>query len=436
MIPLLKQSNRLFGKQVKNNSANKKFVRNSSVWSKVVKGPEDPILGVSVAFQKDPSPKKVNLGVGAYRDDNGKPFILSSVKQAEEKINATNPDHEYGPIGGTPAFNKVVQELVFGKSSEVVSSKRAVTVQALSGTGSLRVGADFIKRWINLPNSGDGRSIYVPDPTWGNHIPLFEDAGFTVKKYRYYDPKTCGLDFNAMVDDIHKAPKGSIFLFHACAHNPTGVDPNDSQWSQLSQVCKEKGHFSFFDLAYQGFASGNPEKDVNSVQTFIKDGHQVAIASSFAKNFGLYGERVGALTLLTDDSTQAENVESQLKILIRPMYSNPPVYGSRIVTTILNDPQLSQLWRTEVKGMADRIISMRSLLVKHLAQNGSKRNWKHITDQIGMFCYSGLTPQQVDRLASEFHIYLTRNGRISMAGVTSKNVEYLAASMAAVTKDA
>jgi len=406
----------------------------SGPWGKVTKGPEDPILGVSVAFQKDTSPKKVNLGVGAYRDDNGKPFILEAVKKAEEKINATKPDHEYGPIGGTPAFNKAVQELVFGKSSPIIAEKRAVTVQALSGTGSLRIGGDFMKKWINVPTESAG-AIYLPDPTWGNHIPLFENAGFETRKYRYYDPNTCGLNFSAMRDDIHKAPAGSIFLFHACAHNPTGVDPNAQQWKEISQVCKERGHFAFFDLAYQGFASGDPEKDVGAVHTFIEDGHQVAIASSFAKNFGLYGERVGALTLLTADANQADNVESQLKILIRPMYSNPPVYGSRIVTTVLNDPELNTLWRGEVKGMADRIITMRESLVKYLKQHGSKKEWKHVTDQIGMFCYSGLTPQQVDRLTNEFHIYLTRNGRISMAGVTSKNVEYLASSMHAVTKD-
>jgi len=408
-------------------------VRNltSGPWGKVTKGPEDPILGVTVAFQKDPSPKKVNLGVGAYRDDNGKPFILEAVKKAEEKINSTKPDHEYGPIGGTPAFNKAVQELIFGKGSPIVSEKRAVTVQALSGTGSLRVGADFLRKWVNV---ADSASIHLPDPTWGNHIPLYENAGFQIKKYRYYDPKTCGLDFAAMKEDIHKAPNGSIFLFHACAHNPTGVDPNAAQWKELSQLCKEKSHFCFFDLAYQGFASGDPEKDVQPVHTFIQDGHQVGIASSFAKNFGLYGERVGALTFLTQDATQADNLESQLKILIRPMYSNPPVYGARIVTTILNDAELNALWRTEVKGMADRIITMRESLVKYLKQHGSTKEWRHVTDQIGMFCYSGLTPQQVDRLAEEFHIYLTRNGRISMAGVTSKNVEYLASSMHAVSK--
>jgi len=408
-------------------------VRNQSVWSKVPKGPEDPILGVTVAFNKDPSPQKVNLGVGAYRDDNGKPFVLSSVKKAEKKIQEGNPDHEYGPINGIPQFNKVVQELQFGKDSSIIKDKRAVTVQALSGTGALRVGADFMHRFIDLP-AETKNTVYIPDPTWGNHIPLYEDAGFKLKKYRYYDAKTCGLDFAGLKEDVQKAPSHSLFLFHACAHNPTGVDPTAAQWKEISQLCKNKGHFVFFDLAYQGFASGNPEKDVGSVHQFINDGHNVGISSSFAKNFGLYGERIGALTFLTKDATESENVESQLKILIRPMYSNPPVYGARLVSTILSDPALAAEWRTEVKAMAERIISMREKLVGYLKEHGSKRDWSHITNQIGMFCYSGLTPEQVDRLASEFHIYLTRNGRISIAGVTSKNVEYLAKAMHAVTK--
>lgn len=417
-----------------NQTTNASFRRcNSTFWSKVTKGPEDPILGVTIAFNKDPSPSKVNLGVGAYRDDNGKPFILSSVKKAEKKINEGNPDHEYGPINGLATFNKVVQELQFGPGSSVIKDKRAVTIQALSGTGALRVGADFMHKFLDLPAESRG-AVYVPDPTWGNHIPLYEDAGFQVKKYKYYDPKTCGLDFEGLKNDVKNAPNKSLFLFHACAHNPTGVDPTLAQWKELSSLCKEKGHFIFFDLAYQGFASGDPEKDVAPVNHFINDGHNVGISQSFAKNFGLYGERIGALTFLTNNSTEAEAVESQLKILVRPMYSNPPIYGARIVTTILSDPQLSTEWRGEVKGMANRIISMREKLVSYLKQHGSKRDWSHITNQIGMFCFSGLTPQQVDRLASEFHIYLTRNGRISIAGVTSKNVEYLAKSMHEVTK--
>jgi len=250
--------------------------RSVAAWSKVEKGPEDPILGVTVAFNKDTHPKKINLGVGAYRDDNGKPFILGCVREAENRIKEKNMDHEYAAIGGVPALTKVSQELVLGSDSAVIQEKRAVTVQALSGTGALRVGADFMMRHINLP-AETKKSVYVPDPTWGNHIPIYKDAGFQVKTYKYYDPKTCGLDWNGFKTDVQNAPKNSLFLFHACAHNPTGVDPNFQQWQELSSICKDKDHFVFFDLAYQGFASGDAEKDAQPVRHFIKDGHNLVL---------------------------------------------------------------------------------------------------------------------------------------------------------------
>jgi len=407
--------------------------RSNSVWSKVQMGPEDPILGVTVAFNKDTDPKKINLGVGAYRDDNGKPYVLEVVREAEKRIFEANMDHEYAAIGGVAQFNKLCQELQLGNDSQVIKEKRAVTVQCLSGTGALRVGADFMERWIDLP--GDNRkTIYLPNPTWGNHIPIYGDAGFQVKTYKYYDEKTCGLDFQGLKTDLKNAPNQSLFLFHACAHNPTGVDPDMKQWQEMSSICKEKGHFTFFDLAYQGFASGSPEKDAGPVRLFIKDGHNVGIAQSFAKNFGLYGERIGSLTFLTKDQKEAEAVESQLKILIRPMYSNPPVHGARIVSTILGDPALNAKWRVEVDKMAKRIITMRQALVDSLKALGSKKDWSHITKQIGMFAYTGLKPEQVDRMMKEYHVYLTKNGRISIAGITSHNVKHLALAMHEVSK--
>jgi len=396
-------------------------------------GPEDPILGVTVAFNKDTDPKKINLGVGAYRDDNGKPFILESVREAEKRIFEKNMDHEYLPIAGNAQFNKLVQELQLGTDSQAIKDKRVVTVQCLSGTGALRVGGDFMERFINLP--GDNKkTIYVPDPTWGNHIPIYGDAGFGVKTYKYYDPATCGLNFTGLINDLKNAPNQSLFLFHACAHNPTGVDPDLKQWSEISNLCKEKGHFVFFDLAYQGFASGNPEQDAAPVRLFIKNGHNVGIAQSFAKNFGLYGERVGALSFVCKDNTEAEALESQLKILIRPMYSNPPLHGARIVSTILADQQLNTKWRGEVEKMAKRIISMRQALVDNLKALGSKKDWSHITKQIGMFAYTGLKPEQVEKMTKEHHVYLTKNGRISIAGITSQNVKHLATAMHEATK--
>eukprot|EP01132_Coremiostelium_polycephalum_P007543 gene7543-9274_t len=397
-------------------------------WSHIKKGPEDPILGVTVAFNKDTSPSKINLGVGAYRDEDGKPFILGCVKKADKKIYEANVDHEYAPIAGVASFNQLAASLALGSDCQHIKDKRFATIQTLSGTGALRVAAEFLNRF--LPNT----TCYVPNPTWGNHNVIFGDSGVPVKSYSYYDPKTCGLNFEGMYNDIKAAPKGSIILLHACAHNPTGVDPSTEQWKKLSQVCKEQEHFVLFDFAYQGFASGSPEKDAEPVRMFVKDGHNIGLCQSFAKNFGLYGERIGAFTLLTSTPEEAINIESQLKILVRPMYSNPPVYGARLVSTILNNQELTAEWRGEVKLMADRIIGMRESLVKYLKQYGSTKDWSHITNQIGMFCYSGLTPEQVDRLASEFHIYLTRNGRISMAGVNKHNVEYLAKSIHQVTK--
>jgi len=396
----------------------------------VKKGPEDPILGVTIAFNKDTDSNKMNLGVGAYRDDNGKPYILESVKEAAKRIIA-NPaeNHEYLPINGDPQFNSLAIKLALGESSQHVAEKRVVTCQAISGTGALRVAGEFLNRHYTR-----SKKIYVPTPTWANHHPLFVDSGLDVEQYRYYDKKANAIDWSGLVEDIKAAPNGSIVLLHACAHNPTGQDPNPEQWKELSSVVKKKEHFALFDLAYQGFASGDTEVDARSVRQFVADGHEIALCQSFAKNFGLYGQRVGAVSFLTSTSDEALAVESQLKILVRPMYSNPPKFGAKLVATVLGDPQLYKQWQGEVKGMADRIISMRKLLVEGLKSAGSRRDWKHITDQIGMFCFSGLSPEQVDLLASKHHIYMTRNGRISMAGVTSKNVQYLAQAMHDVTK--
>lgn len=413
---------------LKESATSSSVIARRCFWSHVQKGPEDPILGVTVAFQKDTNPNKINLGVGAYRDDNGKPFVLSSVRQAEKAIYEANMDHEYAPIGGTPAFTKVAAKLVFGPDSAPLSENRVVTVQSLSGTGALRISGAFLQRFYGQ------HAVYLPTPTWANHIPIYQDSGLQVKYYGYYDPATCGLNFKSMVEDISKAPAGSVILLHACAHNPTGVDPTLEQWAEISKVIKSKGHFPLFDCAYQGFASGDTDKDAAAIRLFVKDGHNVAVCQSFAKNFGLYGERVGAFNIIGKNADEASAIESQLKILIRPMYSNPPVQGARIVTHILNSPELNKLWLSEVKLMADRIISMRTKLRENLKNLGSKRDWSHITNQIGMFCFTGLTPEQVEKLGKEYAIYLTKNGRISIAGVTSKNVDYLAKGIHAVTQ--
>uniref|UniRef100_A0A646QDP0 Aspartate aminotransferase n=1 Tax=Hemiscolopendra marginata TaxID=943146 RepID=A0A646QDP0_9MYRI len=403
--------------------------RSSSWWSHVELGPPDPILGVTEAYKRDTNPKKINLGVGAYRDDAGKPYVLPSVKKAEEIMTSKNLDKEYAPIGGSADFCKASIQLALGENNEQLKNNLNVTVQGISGTGSLRIGGAFLEKFHNGP-----KDIYLPVPSWGNHTPIFKHAGLNVKQYRYYDPKTCGFDFQGALQDVAKIPEGSIILLHACAHNPTGVDPRPEQWKELSKVIKSRKLFPFFDMAYQGFASGDTAKDALAVRLFLDEGHNIALAQSFAKNMGLYGERAGAFTLVCSSKQEADAVMSQIKIIIRPMYSNPPIHGARIVHTILSDAQLREQWLKEVKGMADRIISMRQTLKDNLKKEGSQRNWEHITDQIGMFCFTGMTAPQVEKLIKEYSVYLTKDGRISVAGVSSKNVEYLAHAMHQVTK--
>ncbi|KAI6182415.1 Aspartate aminotransferase [Aphelenchoides bicaudatus] len=391
--------------------------RFGSAWFQNVEmGPPDAILGVTEAFKRDTNPKKVNLGVGAYRDDQGKPFVLPSVRKAEELIINAKLDKEYTTIAGIPD----------------------------NGTGALRIGAEFLSKWFS-----SSKQIYQPTPStnytfinqlqfvffaWGNHVPIFKFAGLEVKQYRYYDKKTCGFDESGCLQDIGSIPKKSIILLHACAHNPTGVDPNKEQWQKISEICKQRELYVFFDMAYQGFASGDTVKDAFAVRHFIEQGHNICLSQSFAKNMGLYGERVGAFTIVANDQDEAARVMSQLKILIRPIISNPPIHGARIANKILSDEGLKKQWLSDVKLMADRIIGMRTQLKSLLAKEGSTRNWNHITDQIGMFCFTGISPEQVEKLTKEYSIYLTKDGRISVAGVSSNNIEYLAHALHQVTK--
>jgi len=392
-------------------------------------GPPDAILGVSEAFKRDPSSTKMNLGVGAYRDDNGQPFVLPSVRKAEANIMAAMLNKEYAPIGGEGDFCKESAKLAFGADSQVVKDGLNVTIQGISGTGSLRVGTEFLSKWF--PGN---KTVYLPKPSWGNHTPIIKHAGMNVGAYRYYDSNTCGLDFAGAVEDIKNIPEGSIIMLHACAHNPTGVDPTPEQWKELSHIVKEKKLLPFFDMAYQGFASGNVDQDAFAVRQFIDDGHRVLLSQSYSKNMGLYGERTGAFTVVCADADEAARVESQIKIIVRPLYSNPPRHGARIVTELLTNETLRQEWLVDVKTMADRIITMRTQLKAGLEREGSTRNWEHITDQIGMFCFTGMTPEQVAKITAEHSVYLTKDGRISVAGISSKNVDYLAAAMHAVTK--
>ncbi|TQE02615.1 hypothetical protein C1H46_011771 [Malus baccata] len=333
----------------------------NSVFAHVVRAPEDPILGVTVAYNKDQSPLKLNLGVGAYRTEEGKPLVLNVVRKAEQLlVNDMSRVKEYLPIVGLADFNKLSARLILGADSPAIQENRITTVQCLSGTGSLRVGGEFLAKHYHE------RTIYIPQPTWGNHTKVFTLAGLTVKSYRYYDPATRGLNFQGLLEDLRSAPAGAIVLLHACAHNPTGVDPTLEQWEQIRQLVRSRELLPFFDSAYQGFASGSLDGDAQSVRRFAADGGECLIAQSYAKNMGLYGERVGALSIVCKNADVASKVESQLKLVIRPMYSNPPIHGASIVATILKDRDLFNEWTIELKEMADRIISMRLQLFESL----------------------------------------------------------------------
>ena len=399
-------------------------LRAASTWSTIPQGPPDAILGITEAFKKDSHPKKINLGVGAYRDDKGKPYILPSVHAAEQKVVQANMDKEYAGITGVPDFTKAAALLAYGPNSAPLKEGRIAITQSISGTGALRIGGAFLQRFF--PGA---KAIYIPTPSWANHKAVFLDSGLEVKQYRYYNKSTIGLDFDGMLADIKAMPKNSMILLHACTHNPTGVDPTEQQWRAISDAVKQGDHFPFFDMAYQGFASGDTDKDAFALRYFVEQGHLPVLAQSYAKNMGLYGERVGAFSVVTASAEECKRVDSQVKIIVRPLYSNPPVHGARIASTILNDATLNKQWLGEVKDMADRIIKMRALLKENLEKLGSKRKWNHITDQIGMFAYTGLTAEQMTELAEKHSVYATKDGRISVAGITSENVGRLAESI-------
>lgn len=395
-------------------------------WSGVPQGPPDAILGIAQAFRASTDTRKVNVCVGAYRDENGKPWVLPSVLEAEKQmLDDAESNKEYLPIDGDSEFVGKALQFAYGGEAPL---DRLAGVQALSGTGACRVGAAFLAKFLT-----EGTKVYIPTPTWGNHWAIFREAGIGTEAYRYYSRVSNGLDFEGMVEDIESAPDRSVILLHACAHNPTGCDPSQEQWEQIADIVEKKGHLVFFDSAYQGFASGDAEKDAFALRFFTSKGLPVMLAQSFAKNFGLYGERCGTFSILCDSPEEKTRVMSQLKLIIRPMYSNPPKHGSSIVKTILSDEGLTAQYYDECKSMADRILEMRTKLVATLKEVGSTHDWAHVTNQIGMFAYTGMTEEMCDQLTDEYAIYLTRDGRISVAGLNDGNVEYVAKAIHAVT---
>ena len=384
--------------------------------------PADPILGVTEAFVADTNARKVNLGVGVYTDDNGKIPLLECVKQVEAERVKAAPARGYLPIDGLKAYDQAVQELVFGSQN-----KNVVTVQALGGTGGLKIGADFLKM-IN-----PAAQAWISEPSWENHRQLFEQAGFQVKSYRYYDPKTRGLDFAGMKASLNQIPAGSIVVLHSCCHNPTGVDLTNDQWTQVLEIVSSRNLVPFLDLAYQGFAEGL-DADAFAPRLFSTAMSPVFLSSSFSKSFSLYGERVGALSVVTGSAEEASRVLSQLKRIVRTNYSNPPTHGSQIIATILANAQLRAQWDKELGAMRERIKQMRKALVEGVERRVPGANWKFILSQRGMFSYSGLSKEQVHKLRSQYSIYTIDTGRICVAALTTKNVDYVADAIAAVIK--
>jgi aromatic-amino-acid transaminase len=395
------------------------------MFSAVEMAPRDPILGLNEQFAADSNPKKVNLGVGVYYDDNGKLPLLACVQKAEQAMMEKPSARGYLPIDGIAAYDSAVQTLVFGPQSPSVQAKRVATVQCLGGTGGLKVGADFLKR-LN-PQA----KVLISDPSWENHKALFTQAGFDVQAYPYYDAQALGVDFPKMLAALASAEAGSIVVLHACCHNPTGYDITSSQWKQVVETVKAKGLTAFLDMAYQGFGHGIAE-DGAVVDLFVQAGLSFFVATSFSKSFSLYGERVGALSVHCDTADEAAKVLSQLKIAIRTNYSNPPIHGGSIVAAVLNNPEWRSLWEGELAEMRVRIKDMRQKLVQGLKAAGVQRDMGFITQQIGMFSYSGLSKDQMVRLRNEFGVYGTDTGRMCVAALNSKNIDYVCASIAKV----
>ena len=398
----------------------------TSLFANVEMAPRDPILGLNEAYNAETNPAKVNLGVGVYFGDDGKIPLLAAVKQAEQARLAAQPPRGYQPIEGTPAYNGAVQNLLFGKESELLAAGRAITAQCLGGTGALKVGADYLKRL--LPDA----TVYISDPSWENHRALFEAAGFPVKDYKYYDPATRGADFAGMKAALNAMPVKSIVVLHACCHNPTGADLTAAQWAEVVDTVKEKNLVAFIDMAYQGFAEGI-QQDAVALDLFAASGLQFFVSSSFSKSFSLYGERVGALTIVTAGKDESARVLSQVKRVIRTNYSNPPTHGGAVVAAVLSSPELRQMWEDELGGMRDRIRAMRTSLVDKLKAAGAP-DFGFINVQRGMFSYTGLTAAQVEKMRAEYGIYAVGTGRICVAALNTKNIDYVAKAIAAVLK--
>ncbi|QQN50739.1 amino acid aminotransferase [Stutzerimonas balearica] len=389
-----------------------------SLFSAVEMAPRDPILGLNEAFNSDTRPNKVNLGVGVYYNEDGRIPLLRAVAEAEQARIAAHAPRGYLPIEGIAAYDGAVQKMLFGADSALLADGRVVTIQALGGTGALKVGADFLKRL--LPDA----TVAISNPSWENHRALFESAGFPVHQYAYYDAASHGVDRAGMLADLKALPARSIIVLHACCHNPTGVDLGIDDWKQVIEVLREKDHIPFVDIAYQGFGDGI-EEDAAAVRLFAETGMTFFVSSSFSKSFSLYGERVGALSIVTGNRDESARVLSQVKRVVRTNYSNPPTHGATVVASVLNSPELRAMWETELGEMRERIRKMRLGMVEQLAAKGAKTDFSFVARQRGMFSYSGLTAEQVERLRVEFGVYAISTGRICAAALNERNLGYV-----------
>ena len=398
-----------------------------SLWDSIEPVPDDPILGMITKFNEDKFPNKVNISVGAYRDENGKPYTLKCVKKSIEKYVKDNVNHEYIPMGGDETFINYAIRVAYGDDFKYLN--RVAACQSISGSGALEIGQCFLKKFYPYE-----KVMYYTTPTWANHIAICKATGLEIGEYRYYDPKTRDVDFEGMCEDLENLEEHSMVLFHACGHNPTGVDLSHEQWEKVLKIVIKKEILPLFDMAYQGFVSGDLNEDAFAVRLFANSGINMLVAQSFAKNFGLYGERIGCLSVLTQNEKQKVAIKQNLAKIVRSKYSSPPKFGAMIINNILSNDELKKEWLEEIKMMAKRIIDMRVALKTKLEEIGSKLDWSHIVKQRGMFAFTGLTPEQCDRLREEFHIYTIRSGRISIAGLNPSNVDYVAKAFHEVTK--
>ena len=395
------------------------------MFEKITAAPADPILGLGEAFKSETRNNKINLGIGVYKDAKGNTPIVKAVKEAERRLLEQENTKNYLPIDGVADFNARTKELLFGANSDIVKNNRARTAQSLGGTGALRIAAEFVKRQTNSQN------VWISTPTWPNHNAIFKAVGINIREYRYYDAEHKALDWDNLIADLSQAGEGDVVLLHGCCHNPTGIDPTPEQWDKLAEMSAQKGWLPLFDFAYQGFAHGL-EEDAYGLRAFAKNHKELLVASSFSKNFGLYNERVGAFTVVAENSDIAATALTQVKVIIRTLYSNPSSHGANTVALVLNDAKLRQDWENELTEMRDRIKKMRHRFVELLKEYGAQQDFSFIINQNGMFSFSGLSPEQVDRLKEEFAIYAVRSGRINVAGITEENIRYLCESIVKV----